>query len=690
MLTKVIFSPGKDTLRGVTHDDCTVTIRAASRRVEGDKIVLLGTMSASIEREPLAIHLAPTGAGQAWIITLLSKGGDSISGWYKVPDVDSIYFHELESVDPESMEPESKPDPEWWAMARSTVSGAELTSSGDLVLKRTDGESLNVGRVKGGKGDKGEPGARGAKGDKGERGDKGDKGVKGDKGDPGIADDSSVAELIDEPGTLTNTALTYAIGESQKRLVLNVKEFGAIGDGIAEDYPAIIAALNAAKSAVVSGTSSVVYFPAGAYKSSTDINIDASNIEFMGDGSGSQIILNGVSLNINGTASLIMFNGLRNLRIHRSGPPGVAVGIIGGGASSNKYPVRWHLDNVHIGSIGGTALRLAGTFLGTAYNTYLRNAVTGLLIDYDDDLGNLSANAVNFHGGEIQAVEKIGSITSGIAISFFGMSLEGASVSGLDLRANCRGVALNGCYIEANNGYDLRSGVDGQVYGLSIQGCYFNPGVYGPKDRAIILKQAYGTDISANYFYGYASSPILVEETTPGTVTGSADNNHNSVGARPVVEVLAGRDWGRPNMQGFHIDGAALAGSAFADFDGRAGQQRAMRFQTASAQRWIFGADAVSETGENAGSNILLNAYSDTGAYLATALTVYRKTQQVRAHSGLRADGTLQHTGSAAGFFGVAPAARPTVTGSRADGTALASLLSALNSLGLIQNNTTT
>lgn len=200
MLTKVIFSPGKDTLRGVMYDDCTVTIRAASRRVEGDKVVMLGTVSASIEREPLTIHLAPTGAGQAWIITLLSKGGDSISGWYKVPDVDSIYFHELEIVDPESMEPESKPDPEWWAMARSTVSGAELTSSGDLVLKRTDGESLNVGRVKGGKGDKGEPGARGAKGDKGERGDKGDPGArgadglpgapgmdgaKGDKGDPG-------------------------------------------------------------------------------------------------------------------------------------------------------------------------------------------------------------------------------------------------------------------------------------------------------------------------------------------------------------------------------------------------------------------------------------------------------------------------------------------------------------------------
>ena len=42
------------------------------------------------------------------------------------------------------------------------------------------------------------------------------------------------------------------------------------------------------------------------------------------------------------------------------------------------------------------------------------------------------------------------------------------------------------------------------------------------------------------------------------------------------------------------------------------------------------------------------------------------------------------------GFFGVTPVARPTVTGSRASGAALASLLTALASLGLIVDGSTT
>lgn len=46
-------------------------------------------------------------------------------------------------------------------------------------------------------------------------------------------------------------------------------------------------------------------------------------------------------------------------------------------------------------------------------------------------------------------------------------------------------------------------------------------------------------------------------------------------------------------------------------------------------------------------------------------------------------------TGTTAGFFGAAPVSRPAVTGSRSDGTALASFLAALDTLGLIDDQTT-
>jgi hypothetical protein len=56
--------------------------------------------------------------------------------------------------------------------------------------------------------------------------------------------------------------------------------------------------------------------------------------------------------------------------------------------------------------------------------------------------------------------------------------------------------------------------------------------------------------------------------------------------------------------------------------------------------------------------------------------------------NGVTVGRTLQHTGAAAGFFGAKPVGRPVITNSRTDGTALASLLSQLASLGLIVDRT--
>jgi hypothetical protein len=50
---------------------------------------------------------------------------------------------------------------------------------------------------------------------------------------------------------------------------------------------------------------------------------------------------------------------------------------------------------------------------------------------------------------------------------------------------------------------------------------------------------------------------------------------------------------------------------------------------------------------------------------------------------------TFQHTGKTAGFFGAKPVARPVITGSRRDGTALANLIAGLASLGLIDDQST-
>lgn len=60
----------------------------------------------------------------------------------------------------------------------------------------------------------------------------------------------------------------------------------------------------------------------------------------------------------------------------------------------------------------------------------------------------------------------------------------------------------------------------------------------------------------------------------------------------------------------------------------------------------------------------------------------------VNTYNEIGLNGALAHTGPRAGFYGAKPINKPVITGSRSDGTALANLLSKLQSLGLIVDNT--
>ena len=69
----------------------------------------------------------------------------------------------------------------------------------------------------------------------------------------------------------------------QDRHIFNIKDFGAIGNGAANDTPAIEAALAAAQSAAPS----TVYFPSGTYLIASALDAP-SNVRWMGDGMESQ------------------------------------------------------------------------------------------------------------------------------------------------------------------------------------------------------------------------------------------------------------------------------------------------------------------------------------------------------------------------------------------------------------------
>ncbi|MCS7075341.1 MAG: T9SS type A sorting domain-containing protein [Bacteroidia bacterium] len=59
--------------------------------------------------------------------------------------------------------------------------------------------------------------------------------------------------------------------------IVNVKSFGAAGDGVTDDYPAIISAMNS-----LSGNRGVVFFPAGTYLIKNEIMVDKDSVIFRG------------------------------------------------------------------------------------------------------------------------------------------------------------------------------------------------------------------------------------------------------------------------------------------------------------------------------------------------------------------------------------------------------------------------
>lgn len=86
---------------------------------------------------------------------------------------------------------------------------------------------------------------------------------------------SNLVGFIQSGGTATTV-------QTKLREVLSVKDFGAVGDGTANDTTAIQAALT-------QGTGRTVYFPAGTYRISTTLVVK-TNTTLLGDGMGKSII----------------------------------------------------------------------------------------------------------------------------------------------------------------------------------------------------------------------------------------------------------------------------------------------------------------------------------------------------------------------------------------------------------------
>lgn len=104
----------------------------------------------------------------------------------------------------------------------------------------------------------------------------------------------------------------------------DVKQFGAVGDGVSDDTGKIQGAIQAAQTAG-GGT---VFFPIGDYKVSSTLNITGSNVQIVGSGHGSKIFLDkssGTVIKIGHSTEMnqTTHNKIKNIAISRSENPDI-------------------------------------------------------------------------------------------------------------------------------------------------------------------------------------------------------------------------------------------------------------------------------------------------------------------------------------------------------------------------------
>ena len=222
--------------------------------------------------------------------------------------------------------------------------------------------------------------------------------------------------------------------------ILNAADFGAVGDGRADDT----AALQKALDRTFAGGGTVLMLPPGTYRVTRTLRIafDPGTTGNLGRRSGiighgarldSEIADRGNVLELlcRATVRFVVIEGLDILGKGREGH-GIYVECDGGGV----YFYNFCLRDVNVQGCGGDGCRLVGNvFEGQIVNTYLRS-----------NKGCGATFAHGSHGGILSALHVFGSV--------FGQNGE----HGVALARNCYDVAFHGCYFLLNNQFGLLAG----------------------------------------------------------------------------------------------------------------------------------------------------------------------------------------------------------------------------------------
>lgn len=269
------------------------------------------------------------------------------------------------------------------------------------------------------------------------------------------------------------SAITYNQGgtgaqdrtvKSKLQETVSVKDFGAVGDGVADDTAAIQAAIDASES---------VYFPSGIYKITSTLNLpDTTYRKLHGDGFNAQETTNPVKGSIikwAGAANGTMLDGdftggvnisslvIRDMRFE--GDNVASIGMIFGATSA--HPQHYYFENVQLRNFAANGtdacVDMSGANVGSVYglaDCEFHNCI----IDGGNRSLRVNSQQLNFYGGAI------GGKNGGVLVEmgdnahpkFFGTGFYSgpgnpASVFGISGTVGIDGLECYSCWNEGQN-----------------------------------------------------------------------------------------------------------------------------------------------------------------------------------------------------------------------------------------------
>jgi len=160
-VTTITLRTMADAFGGVVPAAATLVATPSRIRVDGQDVTFPRELAVMIRAgvPDAPINLAPSGAGWAWYLLLTDlETGQEIRRLVAVPNAPTVEWGDLVDVDPETLDPAAVPEAAWWAVVDGLVVHYYLREDFHLIGVLRDGDELDLGYIRGEKGDIGPAG----------------------------------------------------------------------------------------------------------------------------------------------------------------------------------------------------------------------------------------------------------------------------------------------------------------------------------------------------------------------------------------------------------------------------------------------------------------------------------------------------------------------------------------------------